>query len=89
MVWTCGSTRDRVHVNLHTYIHGHETVAYWPVGHEADEEADNGVDDPAVEAPVVQRHVERLLRQLVVRQRRVGGVPSDHFHFNFTYLTFH
>ena len=45
------------------------------VGHDAEEDADEGVDDPAVEAPVVQGDVHGLLGQLVVGHGGVFAVP--------------
>ncbi len=55
-------------------LHGHgEALA---VGKERQEEAHQGVDDPAVDAPVVQGDVDGDLGQGVVREGRVGRVPG-------------
>ena len=43
--------------------------------HESEQEANNGVDAPGVEAPVVEGDEHRLLGQLVVRERVVRCEP--------------
>ena len=46
-----------------------------PVSHEAEEEADHGVDTPGVEAPVVKGEQDGLLGEAVVRQGVVRREP--------------
>ena len=45
------------------------------MGHEAEEETDDGVDCPGVQPPVVEGEEHRLLGQLVVRHRGVRREP--------------
>ena len=46
------------------------------VGHEGEGEADHGVDDPGMEAPVVEGQVDGVLGQAVVGEGRVGTVSG-------------